>query len=170
MKVLKNKKTGFTLIELLVVVAIISLLSSVVMSNLSEARKKSEYQAFASQVVQIRNALQTYGVDHNGVYPERSDGLGGTMFLTDVISILYTQGYLAENISLPEISGGTSYFWRGGGGNVTGCGGVLNISSGGWIMYFNNGFLKDYVPGLFDDFYIGNLGVIQPYYACIMQN
>lgn len=59
MKIFKidSYKKGFTLIELLVVVAIISLLSSIVITNLESARIKARNVKRISDVEQIRNAL-----------------------------------------------------------------------------------------------------------------
>lgn len=51
-------KDGFTLIELLVVVAIISLLSSVVMTATSSARVKARKVAFKQQLQQMVTLLQ----------------------------------------------------------------------------------------------------------------
>jgi prepilin-type N-terminal cleavage/methylation domain-containing protein len=60
-----NKKQGFTLIELLVVVAIISLLSSIVIAGMRESRQKAEYAAFATDLMQLRNAFQNATIDDN---------------------------------------------------------------------------------------------------------
>jgi type IV pilus assembly protein PilA len=52
-----NKAKGFTLIELLVVVAIIGVMSSIVMSSLNSARKKSNDAALKTQVKQFQTLL-----------------------------------------------------------------------------------------------------------------
>jgi prepilin-type N-terminal cleavage/methylation domain-containing protein len=64
----KPFQKGFTLIELLVVVAIISLLSSVLLAGIREAREKAQIRAFRQEVQQLVNALELYRAD-NGVYP-----------------------------------------------------------------------------------------------------
>ncbi len=64
-----NYKKGFTLIELLVVVAIIGVLASAVMSNLSKARMKGRDATRISQLRQIQNALAIY-YNINGDYPQ----------------------------------------------------------------------------------------------------
>lgn len=63
---LKNR--GFTLIELLVVISIISLLSSVVISNITAARVKARDTKRISDLQQIRTALELY-YNTNGYYP-----------------------------------------------------------------------------------------------------
>lgn len=60
---LKYQK-GFTLIELLVVIAIISLLSSVVLAALNDARAKARDARRLEDLRQINNALQLYLQDH----------------------------------------------------------------------------------------------------------
>lgn len=75
-------KEGFTLIELLVVVSIISLLSSVVLTNLSSARTKAINTAIKEQTRQVKIALELY-YNNKGGYPNpQTDGvaLGDTMF------------------------------------------------------------------------------------------
>lgn len=64
----KNKNRGFTLIELLVVIAIIGILSSVILANMSSARSKALDTKRKSDLVQLRNAIETYFID-NGSYP-----------------------------------------------------------------------------------------------------
>lgn len=68
MKVFTSKNKGFTLIELLVVVAIISLLSSVVLSSLNSARAKARDARRMSDLQQIRNALNLHASDNNGSF------------------------------------------------------------------------------------------------------
>ena len=62
------KTKAFTLIELLVVVAIISLLSSVVIASVSDAREKAALSKIIQQVRQVQTALELYRGDHNN-YP-----------------------------------------------------------------------------------------------------
>ncbi len=60
---------GFTLIELLVVVAIISLLSSVVLASLRDARDRAKLTAFQQDVEQFILAAELYKTDHGGELP-----------------------------------------------------------------------------------------------------
>ncbi len=69
----KNKKdnSGFTLIELLVVISIISLLSSIVLAALSDAKAKARDVRRMQDLKQIGNALELYRSD-NGEYPHQA--------------------------------------------------------------------------------------------------
>ncbi|MEK7621795.1 MAG: prepilin-type N-terminal cleavage/methylation domain-containing protein [Patescibacteria group bacterium] len=60
---------GFTLIELLVVISIISLLSSIIIASLGAARSKARDSKRVQDLIQVRNALELYALDHNGLYP-----------------------------------------------------------------------------------------------------
>jgi type II secretion system protein G len=71
-----NKNKGFTLIELLVVVAIISLLSSVVLTSLNSARAKARDARRLSDVRQLQIALELY-YDDNGSYPSSGTACSG---------------------------------------------------------------------------------------------
>ena len=69
-------KTGFTLIELLVVISIISLLSSVVLASLNNARAKARDSVRKSDLHQIQNALELYFSQYGG-YPTSAQADGG---------------------------------------------------------------------------------------------
>lgn len=60
----KNIQKGFTLIELLVVIAIISLLSSVVLASVNEAREKAKISRARADLQQIYTAFMLYVNDH----------------------------------------------------------------------------------------------------------
>lgn len=72
-----RKSKGFTLIELLVVVSIISLLSSIVLASLQDARAKARDTRRLSDLRQISNALQLYLLDNNNVAPTPGAGQSG---------------------------------------------------------------------------------------------
>ena len=67
-------RKGFTLIELLVVVAIIGILATVVVVNLSGAQKKARDAKRASDIESIAQAVRLYQQD-NGSFPVK-DGCG----------------------------------------------------------------------------------------------
>jgi len=76
---IKIKNRGFTLIELLVVISIISLLSSIILASLSEARVKANEAALSSNLKQLELAIQLFNDDHanylfkDGLYPDGGD-------------------------------------------------------------------------------------------------
>ncbi len=71
----KNKK-GFTLIELLLVTGMISVLSSVIFFNITEAKKKGRDASMKADAQQISSAIALYKNDHNGFAPLKTSGGG----------------------------------------------------------------------------------------------
>lgn len=71
---------AFTIIELLVVIAIISLLTGIIMTNLTSAKAKARDAKRVSDMGQIQLALELY-FDRCGEYP---DQLGPTNFKIDL--------------------------------------------------------------------------------------
>jgi prepilin-type N-terminal cleavage/methylation domain-containing protein len=61
-------RRGFTLIELLVVISIISLLSSVILTSVNDARQKARDSRRVADLIQMRTALELYYAA-NGKYP-----------------------------------------------------------------------------------------------------
>lgn len=74
-----KKNKGFTLIELLVVVAIIGILSSVVIANLTESRTKANDAKVQSQLSSIRESVELYFINH-GNYGASTYSCSGGMF------------------------------------------------------------------------------------------
>ncbi len=73
----KNAQTlrsGFTLIELLVVIAIISLLASIVLIGLMQARQKSRNAKRLADMTQMNTALELYFAQNKG-YPSATGGI-----------------------------------------------------------------------------------------------
>lgn len=68
---------GFTLIELLVVVAVISLLSSIVMSSVSAARSRAEETRIVQSIRSFQQALEMYK-NEKGKYPQNVMSVGFT--------------------------------------------------------------------------------------------
>ena len=75
-------KRGFTLIELLVVIAIISLLVSILLPSLQQARDLARSTYCISNLHHIGVAVETYAAEFNGFYPPagayRLAGVPGT--------------------------------------------------------------------------------------------
>jgi prepilin-type N-terminal cleavage/methylation domain-containing protein len=82
---MKNNKTnsGFTLLELLVVIGIISLLSTILISNFATVRTKAKIQATRSLIATIQASLEAYyavygdypPTDLSDLYPGTSNGI-----------------------------------------------------------------------------------------------
>ncbi|MBI4136313.1 MAG: prepilin-type N-terminal cleavage/methylation domain-containing protein [Candidatus Vogelbacteria bacterium] len=84
--------TGFTLIELLVVIAIISLLSSIVLASLSQARGKAKAARAAVELHQMKTAVVSYNIDTN-TSPPRIDVNGCGCYGTDAKDVFVTGNY-----------------------------------------------------------------------------
>jgi prepilin-type N-terminal cleavage/methylation domain-containing protein len=69
------RQKGFTLIELLVVIAIISILASVLLSVLSQAREKGRSAQCLSNLRQWGVAFRMYGDDNQDYLPRRGQGV-----------------------------------------------------------------------------------------------
>lgn len=77
-QILKIRKSkGFTLIELLVVISIIGVLASLTLASYTGAQKQTRDTQRRSDLNQYRNALEGYAASNNGLYPGRSDCVGG---------------------------------------------------------------------------------------------
>lgn len=68
-----KKSRGFTLIELLMVISIISLITSVVLASITEARQKSKIARAQSDLIQLRNAIYLMQED-TGSWPNGCEG------------------------------------------------------------------------------------------------
>lgn len=62
---LLKHSAGFTLIELLVVISVITFLASIVMTNVSNARKKARDLKRKTDIAQLQKALEMYYAENN---------------------------------------------------------------------------------------------------------
>ena len=72
-----NNRNGFTLIELLVVIAIIGTLSSVILANLTETRKKARDTGRIQHIAQVQRGLELFFLE-NKRYPDVDNDLLNT--------------------------------------------------------------------------------------------
>jgi len=69
-----NRNSGFTLIELIVVIAVISLLSSIVLASLQNARERAIGIAYRISVDEFIKAVELYRESHDGSLPMTATG------------------------------------------------------------------------------------------------
>jgi prepilin-type N-terminal cleavage/methylation domain-containing protein len=117
MKFISHKNSrGFTLIELLVVIAIISLLSSVIMVSINNARIRARDARRMSDLKEIKTALELY-YNAKGYYPASDCGwdCNGYRVSYSAASWNVLKAELAPYINLPvdPINSGDSP-WYGG--------------------------------------------------------
>lgn len=95
-----KKNLGFTLIELLVVVSIISLLSSIILAGIQDARRKGEMTRFEQEILQLRTAVELYRSENNGAYPPSLSDRGNA---NDLVAELESEGlYGTDTIEIPS--------------------------------------------------------------------
>lgn len=73
-----QREQGFTLIELLVVISIISLVTSVILASLNDARARARDAALLADTKSLVNALALYYNDHGYYPPYTQDGANGS--------------------------------------------------------------------------------------------
>ncbi len=85
-----DPEVGFTLVELLIVVAIIGIISAIVVPNLLQAVRKSEFSAMMTEAKNFQNALVRYNID-KGRFPLDN------VFNRTSLEPLVSEGYLETN-------------------------------------------------------------------------
>lgn len=66
----KNKARGFSLVELVIVVVIVGLLAAIAIPRFSRGAAGATDSALAGDLAVLRNAIEMYAAEHNGVFPE----------------------------------------------------------------------------------------------------
>lgn len=162
MVVSAKTKKGFTLIELLVVVAIISLLSSIIIGSVQDAREKAAVAKLKEDARQFANAMEIYR-NSNTEYPQETDA---TARIMNNMASNYLEDYISDfNISMDGItsfglSSGANFMYYSG-TLRTGCGN--SYSDYEYVLYFSS---PDDVSDLFDNLY--NDGTLQSGVYCLI--
>ena len=156
MKFKSSSSKGFTLIELLVVVAIISLLSSVVLAVLRDAREKAAYSKFDTEILQLRTAVSLYRADHNNSYPT------SLSTFESLVGELHLNGYLpVNNINIPAVYHDPTITPSISENNVSLSCGSAGPSGSDYILYIIADEEVSKLPRLYTD------GTIEPsFYYC----
>jgi len=122
-------KKGFTLIELLVVISIISLLSTVILASLNDARDKTKDKALFESAIQLRNALELYKEDHGGLYPGEPNS-SFWVVKQNINGVPYYDGGMEANLSYAQLTSMLSPYLSGN---------ILNpIHPNGRYLYLQN--------------------------------
>jgi competence protein ComGC len=116
MKFYKKKNTGFTLMDILISTAIISLLSSLFLFRVSEAKKKAEDGQMKAEAHEVSSAVALYRSDNNGRAPLSTSGTTGVIHAESdpssdylpTMQMLVQEGYLAQVPTSPD---GMSYYY-----------------------------------------------------------
>ena len=64
-----KKRTGFSMIELVIVVVIIGIIAAIAIPRMSRGSAAAADSAVASNLAVLRNAIDLYHTEHQGVYP-----------------------------------------------------------------------------------------------------
>jgi len=116
----KIRDKGFTLIELLVVVAVISILASIIFSNVNSARQKAADTKKISEFRQVSTAMSLY-FDKYGVYPNQGANVATNQWednFNSMVSQLVSEGFLSATVTFPNSAGlynGYNYYNYGPG-------------------------------------------------------
>ncbi len=70
-----KRRTGFSLVELVIVIVIIGVIAAIAIPRVSRGSKSAGESSLASNLAVLRNAIELYASEHNGIYPGgQSDG------------------------------------------------------------------------------------------------
>ena len=136
-------KRGFTLIELLVVIAIIGVLASVVLASLNSARTKARDSRRASDINQLKLALELYYDDENQ-YPPHDSGTRVASSLTELTAARHM-----PSLPLDPVAGDTANGYRyAHGAGYRGYTLLVQFETDthtGWCGYSENGGFSNWV-------------------------
>lgn len=76
MRRLRKDNSGFTLVELLIVVIILAVLAAIVVPQFSSSTVEAKESALQTSLTEMRNAIELYYHQHNGVYPGAAASTG----------------------------------------------------------------------------------------------
>ena len=70
----KNQRSrGFSLVELVIVVVIIAIIGAIAVPRMSRGSKGAADAALVANLAVMRNAIEMYAAEHNGLYPTLAD-------------------------------------------------------------------------------------------------
>ncbi|MEZ6090878.1 MAG: type II secretion system protein [Pirellulaceae bacterium] len=80
------KKNAFTLIEMVVVILILGIMAAVAAPKMFNTAETAAENATRSQLNIVRNALELYAAEHDGLYPAPTESLPLETMLTKYIN------------------------------------------------------------------------------------
>ena len=78
MKKLVRNRPGFTLVELLIVVIILGALAAIAIPQFTTSSDDAKLVALDTSLAELRNSIELYYHQHNGVYPGQKDDSDGS--------------------------------------------------------------------------------------------
>ena len=66
---LRRKGRGFSLVELVIVIVIIGIIAAIAIPRVSRGSRGASESSLSSNLAVLRNAVELYASEHNGVYP-----------------------------------------------------------------------------------------------------
>lgn len=109
-----KKSWGFTMLELIVVMVIISLLAMVTLNTFKGTLARSRDTKRISDLNQYRVSLESYGSEHDGLYPIQTNAIGVPAHTTLCTSLGLTAGSCPaderDNAAVCD-SGNTCRYW-----------------------------------------------------------
>lgn len=142
---------GFSLVELVIVLVIIGVIAAIAIPRMSKGAKGAGESALVGNLAVLRNAVELYASEHNGIYPGASDNTAATFVeqltkysdesgaTSDTKSADYPLGpYLRKGIPAAPVGpnkGSTDVTMHVGAGAV-----AVNESAGtGWVYSATTG-------------------------------
>ena len=69
----RNRIQGFSLVELVIVVVIIAIIGAIAVPRMSRGSKGAADSALVANLAVLRNAIEMFAAEHNGLYPTLAD-------------------------------------------------------------------------------------------------
>lgn len=83
-KLSRKNNQGFSLVELVIVVVIIAIIGAIAVPRMSRGSKGAADSALVANLAIIRNAIEMYAAEHNGLYPTLTDITAQLTTYTDI--------------------------------------------------------------------------------------
>jgi len=98
----KLKSGGFSLIELLIVITIIGLLSTIILSSVSNSRARAYDSKIKQQLSSFRTAAEIYFINQGGYGPMSNDCTDPSSIFNNIDAINGTPGLYIASGNLPD--------------------------------------------------------------------